>query len=856
MAGNTPSEDEQLSENPESITPTDEDSKSFSHRDDNITGSMEILPDDAVLTPKPPLQELGDQGNQLAQVFMCVFIIVIVGLLAGYNTLHVPFHGEDQQLFVNSDAIHRLVTVPEAVALMPYAPLTLFGYAINWWISPNSAYFMHWLTVLLHIANAVLLYLVARKFAPKFINEPVAMLAGLAFVVHPAHIETMSYLVGRPVIQGTFFGLLALWLFLRLHQFHNSTPEKTYLYFSGILLCYILAVASYFYLFFLPVLFLGCYVSLQQSIEIPRLIRKQHQNLLVWLNVIGFGVFLLLLTRGALFNIAPSNVLTALSELSIRGARILFPIADPAPVFPSLYGLTPNMAGTVLFALLTILVFLALYKKFLVALPLLWIWLSLIALVVVMNEELVLAQRFLYLFVAGSMLVIPWLVRTMAKAGGSKAGGATAGIVLLLIVYSLYATYVYTFQWRFPETFWANAAEKYPDAHQPWQYLGQYYDVHLNEAQNTQEAGEWLTRKVNVWQNVLEILPEDPNANEQLGAALHAQGRGEQALPFLEKALRLNPNNGETALRLAYIYEQQMQSRDNIEPLLQALDYFRYAEKVEFMPPDGALLFGTILTYIGDFNKSLALMERVRLLESESETPLATRIQQMRTMLSQRDAMQQQVNQLMREQPGSSEALLMRAEYQLFTGDRIRTFYLLEGLLRREPENLNAWILMGVVRAALDEGAGFIEEWGEKHLERNAWRELAVRTLAGGQMETAKLYTRYFAEQTGSTELPGIMLADFAIELEQAMTASIVLRQVIEENPDEYAPWLRLARIARDQENTAAFQENLSEARRRGAPDTAINAYFPADTTVDEQEVGVEDSIIEDAPLVPRVITR
>ena len=842
-------------------------------------------------TPRPPLKDIGDRGNQIAQVLMCIFMIALAGLLSGYNALYVPFHGEDLRLFVEHDALQRLVTVPEAWGLLPYAPLTLAGYAFNWILAPYNVTVMHWGSLLLHLANGVLLFLVARQLLPRKSAEPVAMLAGLAFVVHPAHVESLAMLAGRPLIQGAFFALLAIYLFQRLAQTKQPGLDAVSWPFAAILLCYALAVGSHFGMILLPVLLWSLYVITSPSETCSAAALRIQRHTLRWVSVLGGILLLVLLNRGALMAMEFRTGVTALSALVPQGLRNLFPVATSDPIHAHAGTLALNGVGMLLFVLLAVAIGVLLWRKHALGVPLLWFGLGLIMLLPALSAEVVMAQRNLYFAVAGAMLLLPMLVVGLAQRGGKQGAGIAASLLLLLVVYGLYSSYVHTLQWRFPESFWAHAAEQYPEDPRPWEYLGAYYRQQTQFAETPQEAGEWLGKQVQAWGAVLERNPESLMAHAALGKALQAQGLPREAEAHLEQALRLNPDDGELSMRLANVHESEFPELGEAA-LIRAIDLYEHAEAHGFMPPEGRIQYAQLAMYFGDIDKSLALLESVRAFELDDDTPLAGRVQQIRTMRNQQEAMKQQVAQVAMEQPGSIEALLMRAEYQLFVGDRLRTFYLLDGLLQREPENREAWTLMGVVRAALGQTGDFIQERGMQHLaDREAWRALIVRCLSGGQFEEAETYSaHYLAHQTAETlptdMRPELLMADFALELQQAMLAGMVLQQLAEEEPDNYAPWLRLARIARQQDNQAAYQEYTREAAQRGAPADALEALaedrepvtaspLPApllpdtdveaedfeDTDVvapetvpdDEEEVEEEEEAL---PEVPRVILR
>jgi tetratricopeptide (TPR) repeat protein len=70
----------------------------------------------------------------------------------------------------------------------------------------------HITSILLHIANALLLFLVLRRMTGDLWRS--AWVAAL-FAVHPLHVEAVAWVAERKEVLSTLFGLLALWFYAR-----------------------------------------------------------------------------------------------------------------------------------------------------------------------------------------------------------------------------------------------------------------------------------------------------------------------------------------------------------------------------------------------------------------------------------------------------------------------------------------------------------------------------------------------------------------------------------------------------------------------------------------------------------------
>lgn len=91
-----------------------------------------------------------------------------------------------------------------------YRPLLMLTFWIDQYLWDGTASFMHLENLLLHAANAVLVYLMVEKALRRFAGEAglTPLLAGLLFAVHPITTESVNWISGRTDLLGTFFVLL------------------------------------------------------------------------------------------------------------------------------------------------------------------------------------------------------------------------------------------------------------------------------------------------------------------------------------------------------------------------------------------------------------------------------------------------------------------------------------------------------------------------------------------------------------------------------------------------------------------------------------------------------------------------
>src|SRR5439155_1186450 len=86
-----------------------------------------------------------------------------------------------------------------------YRPLTIATYALDW--SVRSTAWFHAVNLMWHVAASVLVAVLARRWA----GDAAGLVAGVAFAVHPVHVEAVANGVGRNELMAAVFTLLAVY---------------------------------------------------------------------------------------------------------------------------------------------------------------------------------------------------------------------------------------------------------------------------------------------------------------------------------------------------------------------------------------------------------------------------------------------------------------------------------------------------------------------------------------------------------------------------------------------------------------------------------------------------------------------
>ncbi len=93
-----------------------------------------------------------------------------------------------------------------------YRPIQAAFYLLLYYAFGFNAFIFHLVMVLIHVANTLLIYRLARRWLP---SDRAALVAGILFAVHPIHSEAVVWIAVLPDVLLTFVALTALGLFVR-----------------------------------------------------------------------------------------------------------------------------------------------------------------------------------------------------------------------------------------------------------------------------------------------------------------------------------------------------------------------------------------------------------------------------------------------------------------------------------------------------------------------------------------------------------------------------------------------------------------------------------------------------------------
>ncbi|NIA16147.1 MAG: tetratricopeptide repeat protein, partial [Nitrospiraceae bacterium] len=572
---------------------------------------------------RPVLQ--GTKGIDTAQVWISGFLIVVVGVIAFSNVLPIPWQGEDADLIASNAPLHALRTFPEAVDPDNPRALTMLTFALNWWLTPGSSGAFHAVNVLLHLANAVLVFLLCRALFGKAVSPVVAMLAGMLFVVHPLASESVDYVVGRAGLLATFFVLISLNAFVR-------GTEDTGSAWSIVLsvLAFVLAVAADSSAWVLPLLVLVMDRMLRGKFGV-----MNHLGLhaVYWGALIAFWA--IDFARPDLSANAGAGRL-ALMTVAPAGLSVVHPASDF------------NLAGFLVVAIAFAGVPLVLYRS-VAGLSLFWFGLALLT--GAPNE------RGAYLALAGAVLLAPWLLSRARPQPVRVAAGFIAAVAVLACGVT---TYRRGLMWQNSIELWTDAAKKAPDSPVPPRNLGRAF-LRLTNTGNAREltatAGAQAEEQ---FRRAMALGCDEPDVIAGLGEALAKQGKTDEALAVYQDALRKDPVNRDWTLHAANLLLRRANTGGGEDDLLTAVEYFAKANRAAPLTGSALAGYGTALYSVGDFEAAASLLAGV-VGDADEESQPAAMLKHAKGMAAQIKRMEEETVKLLQADPKDATALKMRA---------------------------------------------------------------------------------------------------------------------------------------------------------------------------------------------------
>jgi tetratricopeptide (TPR) repeat protein len=149
-------------------------------------------------------------------------VIVVLGFIAYGSMLPSPFRIMDDRFsIIENPAIKSAENIPELFRegyfrdQSYYRPLVNLSFMAEWQAFGPDSFFYNLDNLILHILNAILVFLLAARLTN---SASIGFWTGLLFVIHPVQWEAVCNVPGRSILLSAFFVLSSFVLFLEYYQ--------------------------------------------------------------------------------------------------------------------------------------------------------------------------------------------------------------------------------------------------------------------------------------------------------------------------------------------------------------------------------------------------------------------------------------------------------------------------------------------------------------------------------------------------------------------------------------------------------------------------------------------------------------
>jgi len=519
-------------------------------------------------------------SGRLSAVICAALILVTI---AAYEPLrHNGFINlDDTRYVVENNNIHGGLSYNSIIWAFKtrYAgnwhPLTWLSHMLDCQLFGLDPVRQHFSSLLLHIANTLLLFWVLAKMTADI--WPSAFTAAL-FALHPLHVESVAWAAERKDVLSTLFWMLTVATYLRYVRRRNVT------WYIVTLVLFALGLMAKSMLVTLPfVLLLLDYWPLNRlktqgtrrktADSVERIANRKEKSetfytLLEKLPLFALSAVSSVITftvqrsSGAVksgeiypFGIRVSNALVSYVKYIVK---IIYPV-DLAVLYPhpihSLPLWQPIASLAILIGISGGIIYTVRKQKYLFTG---WLWylgtlVPVIGLVQVGNQAM--ADRYTYLPSIGVFIMIAWGAAALsAKRRFGKIIFRTAAITALAIL--LICTRMQVKLWKNSFTLFEHTLK----------VTKNNYIVHNNYGIALSQAGRF-DEGILQFRRSLQIDPQHANAHYNLGLALAQSGHLEEAVVHLRKSFESDSNSPSTLINLAgvLIMDKKSQIYDCVE---------------------------------------------------------------------------------------------------------------------------------------------------------------------------------------------------------------------------------------------------------------------------------------------------
>ena len=609
---------------------------------------------------------------------LVLFSILILGIYS--NTFQAPFHLDDFHNITQNKRFHidnlHPSTLYEAVFKNPgkiffYRPVSNLSIAVNWYFGQSDVLGYHVFNLCVHVLTAYFLFLTISLLfnTPNIVGRYsdnkyfISIFAACLWAVNPIQTQAVTYIVQRMAAMAAMFYIIGIFCYLNARL--SASKKKCFLWFSGVLISFILGLGSKENAIMLPISLLLVEIIFFKDLSNPKVRNKTILfGMGVILSVFVLGLFLFLgngfidsILRGydrRTFSFV-ERILTQPRIVTFYLSQIFYPISDrlsldhdivistglftPWTTLPSL-GFIITLIG-IAFWLIRKQPFLSFSILFFFANHI--IESSVIALELIFEHRNYLPSMFLFLPVAA---LLKWCIDYYTEKKRAKVmGGLLVSFSVVLIILLGFGTYIRNMVWSSEKILWEDTMTKAPGRARAYQMLATRYYAKIDDfdralflfnkarylADNTTNKAEIISlanmanifekqygdynKAIELYHQLLEISPEHQDIRLRLTIALMKVGNVSEALIHIDQLLAKDPDS------VVFLNTKGLVSLKQADPE-NALIYFKKALKKEPLNTDVIFNLGVANFMLRQYSPAEHYFKRVYSQSEVKMTPL------------------------------------------------------------------------------------------------------------------------------------------------------------------------------------------------------------------------------------------
>ncbi|MBT3311507.1 MAG: tetratricopeptide repeat protein [Desulfobacterales bacterium] len=465
----------------------------------------------------------------------------------GYDDNLYVTDNEDIKAGFSAEGVIRAFTTYQSAN---WHPLTMLSHMLDCQLYGLNPKGHHLSSLLLHIANSLLLFIVLYKMTGGLWQS--AFVAAL-FGLHPLHVESVAWVSERKDVLCTFFGLLAI------GAYHYYVKQKRYIYYLAVFLFLSVGLMAKPMLVTLPFVLLlldfwpyrrfDFYLKTgSMIILLKRILILATEKTPLFIPVIISSILTIKAQQsiGAVesFVALPMiiRIANAFNSYAIYAVKMVLPYSLSA-IYPHTGSYLPLWQAVCVFSIIIGVVYIAIrsskqYPYLLTGL--FWYLGTLVPVIgIIQVGSQGMADRYTYIPMTGLFIIVAWGGGDIIKSRNIKKGIIAIAVTLVFVGMAV-KTYSQVLHWKNGITLFEQAVKNTKNNWLAHNNLGSAYF----KAGNFEKA-------VFHYSESLKINPYYASTYYNLGTTFSAWGRTKEAIVFYKEGVRLKPVSSKTHYNLA-----------------------------------------------------------------------------------------------------------------------------------------------------------------------------------------------------------------------------------------------------------------------------------------------------------------